>query len=263
MKYFVLSDVHNHFSEMMSALCSSGFDRNNPNHKIILVGDAFDRGEEAVKVFSFLIEMISLNKLIWVAGNHELFILKRFKENFFKRHGDTYNTLFQIASDYSGRLNLSDEEVISYSKDVGLEDLIKNNVVSHFETPNYIFIHSSLPTIKGQLNPNWRDVPLLSWCGPAMKNGMKSVIVDGIAVPGKTIVCGHSPSAYGNVRCGVSPTEWDDKRFDKLQRLKSDLSNIDLYKPFYGEGVIGIDANCYKTGFVNCIVIEEEMHYGK
>ena len=81
-------------------------------------------------------------------------------------------------------------------------------------------------------------------------------------VKGKTIVCGHSAAAYGNARVLVNPSEWNDKKYDNIQRLKKDLSNIDLYKPFYGDCVIGIDSNVYKTGFVNCIVVEEK-EYGK
>ena len=103
----------------------------------------------------------------------------------------------------------------------------------------------------------------MGWCRPAMQNGMKSVAVNDIRVPGKTVVCGHSPSAYGNVRSSADPEDWDDKKFDSLQRLKKDRSNSYLYHPYYGDGVIGIDANCYKTGFVNCIVLEEEEEYGE
>jgi len=262
-KYFVISDVHNHFTEMMKALNAEGFDINNQNHKLVLVGDAFDRGSEAFKVFTFLKELTTKNKLVWIAGNHEHYLLKRFKENSFKTHNETFSTLSQIAEGVSGKINLSDLEVFEYCRKSGFEEFIKSNVLGFFETENYIFVHGALPTIKGEYDPNWRSVPLTKWCMPSGRNGMKSVMVDGIRVPGKTLVCGHSPAAYGNVRANTNPADWDNKEFNKLQRIKSDSSNVNIYKPFYGNGVIGIDANCYKTGFVNCIVIEEEDVDGK
>lgn len=258
MLYYVISDVHNHYTEMMTALSGKDFNINDPNQKVILVGDAFDRGEEAFLVFNFLKDLVDRDKLIYVAGNHDLGLLKRFKENSFPSHREAFSTMHQIASAYSGREDLSDSEVLFCCRAAGLEELLSSNVVPYFETSKYVFVHGSIPVHKGESNPEWRKTPLSSWCMPAMKNGMKRVMVDGIRVPGKTIVCGHSPAAYGNARAGSNPSSWADKSFDKVQRFKRDGSNKDLYKPYYGDGVIGIDANCYKTGFVNCIVIEEK-----
>ena len=51
LKYFVLSDVHNNYNYMLTALTEKGFDSNNKNHKIILVGDAFDKGPNPVDVY--------------------------------------------------------------------------------------------------------------------------------------------------------------------------------------------------------------------
>jgi len=46
MKYFVSSDIHGHFDEWMNSLAAKGFDINNPQHKIVLCGDIFDRGHQ-------------------------------------------------------------------------------------------------------------------------------------------------------------------------------------------------------------------------
>ena len=35
MKYFVCSDIHGFYTEWMTALKNSGFDKDNPEHKII------------------------------------------------------------------------------------------------------------------------------------------------------------------------------------------------------------------------------------
>ena len=53
-KYFCVSDVHSFYNELINALNSKNFDINNNEHKLILCGDAFDRGDDTVKVFEFL-----------------------------------------------------------------------------------------------------------------------------------------------------------------------------------------------------------------
>ena len=97
MKYFVTSDIHSNYEYMETSLTDKGFDINNPNHKIILVGDAFDRGISPVKVYEFLKEMINKDKLIWVVGNHEFLLLKRLEERKFNNYNDTYETLLEFA----------------------------------------------------------------------------------------------------------------------------------------------------------------------
>ena len=46
MKYFVSSDIHGFFDEWMFALKRENFDISNPEHKIIVCGDLFDRGRQ-------------------------------------------------------------------------------------------------------------------------------------------------------------------------------------------------------------------------
>ena len=43
---------------MMIALNQAGFDVCDSTHKIVLVGDAFDRGDESYKVLTFLKEYV-------------------------------------------------------------------------------------------------------------------------------------------------------------------------------------------------------------
>ena len=50
MKYFVSSDIHGFYDEWILALKNKGFDIKNPNHKIIICGDIFDRGRQPKKL---------------------------------------------------------------------------------------------------------------------------------------------------------------------------------------------------------------------
>ena len=85
MKYFVVSDIHSCFSELKKSLDRVKFDRNNPEHMLIVCGDIFDRGEEAVETFNFL---YSLNKknCILIRGNHEELYLNLLEKDFPENH---------------------------------------------------------------------------------------------------------------------------------------------------------------------------------
>lgn len=254
MEYFVISDIHSNYDYMIDALTLKGFDQNNPNHQIILVGDAFDRGNKPVEVYLFLKEMIVKNKLIWVVGNHEFLLLKRLEEQKFNNHNDTYETLLSLAKYSSGKNALSDEEVFEEINKMDLERFLLDNLFPYYETTNYIFAHGFIPTKKNIIVDDWRSVPFKSWYTATTKNGVKKVMVEKMVIPSKTLVCGHTRCSYGNVRKDVDKSKWDDKIFDKLQKFKD---NIEMFQPYYGENVIGIDGCCGETKKVNCIVIKE------
>ena len=44
--YFVCSDIHGFYKEWMKSLKEAGFNKNNPEHILIVLGDVFDRGNE-------------------------------------------------------------------------------------------------------------------------------------------------------------------------------------------------------------------------
>ena len=81
MKYFVISEVHSFYTEMMTSLISNGFDIQNPDHKVIICGNAFDRGCEMIKMFEWLKEMKLKDKLIYIRGNHEDLLEDVFRRN--------------------------------------------------------------------------------------------------------------------------------------------------------------------------------------
>lgn len=254
MKYFVISDIHSNYDQMITALNQKEFDYNDQNQKLIIVGDAFDKGKNPVKMYSFIQEMINKNKLIWVVGNHEFLILKRLEEQVFNRHNDTYKTLLELAKESSGKSVLSDEEIFDEIRKINLETLMRENLVPFYETTSYVFAHGFIPTKNNLIVQDWRRVDFNSWYSATTKNGVKKVMLENLRIDNKTLVCGHARASYGNVRKKYDLSMWNDKMFDKLQKYKN---NIEMFKPYYGNGVIGIDGCCSETGIINCIVIEE------
>ena len=52
MKCFVLSDIHSFYDEMISALNEAGYDKDNKDHTIIILGDIFDRGHQSLETYN-------------------------------------------------------------------------------------------------------------------------------------------------------------------------------------------------------------------
>ena len=69
MKYFVSADIHSFYDEWMVALDKAMFDIENPEHKIIICGDLFDRGRQPKEIIDFVLR--NKEKIIYIKGNHE------------------------------------------------------------------------------------------------------------------------------------------------------------------------------------------------
>ena len=47
--------IHGYFDEWMTSLNESGFDFNNKDHILVVLGDIFDRGRQPKDVYKFLV----------------------------------------------------------------------------------------------------------------------------------------------------------------------------------------------------------------
>ena len=79
MRYFITSDIHSFYTPLIEELNKKGFDKNNPNHTLVVLGDVFDRGDETIPLYNFL---SSLERLILVRGNHEQLYFNLLTESF-------------------------------------------------------------------------------------------------------------------------------------------------------------------------------------
>lgn len=242
-KYFVTSDIHSFMDPFFTALINSGFDNYNPDHILIVCGDAFDRGKDAVRVYKYLKELYSKNKLIYIRGNHEDLIfdcVKQLKENggCAQSHhysNGTVDTVVQFMEE-----DLLDEAL----------DFIKKVSINYFEVGKYVFVHGWVPyvlqdghcesgEISAILTPIIKlDAEEFMWKEARWYNGMKEASND-IIIPGKTIVCGHWHTGWGHYVLhheGFS-------QFDKF----------DIYEDI---GVIALDACTAYSNKVNILTIE-------
>ena len=228
MKYFVFSDIHSCLNELKAALNQAGYNENDDTHKLLFLGDAFDKGHQHYETYLFLKNNILNNKLIWTIGNHDLFLLHSLAIN--KASRFTSDTIRDIAKGLDSRaVSNSDIECIKVLKDNGVDKFIIENTINYFETNNYVFTHGTIPfNTDNTYDANWRNRNNKEWYR-YINTGYKKLVDNNIKIPNKTLVCGHQ-------FCG--------------EKNKSAL-------PYYTEGIIAIDGNCHKTGVMNVIVIED------
>lgn len=180
--YFTISDIHSFYDPMKEALDKAGYNKDNPDHILIVVGDCFDRGNQSREVYSFL-RSIPEERLVLIKGNHEELlkeIVNRFEQSKELRknnsgYDDYYNDYgyFSDADISNGTLKtiihmtnfdkfkkddkLSYLGVIAYNPELQermLKKLVKtdfykwlcsNKWKDYFEIGKYIFTHCFIP----------------------------------------------------------------------------------------------------------------------
>ena len=278
-KYFCVSDIHSYYQPLLSALVEKGFDIDNPNHKVLICGDAFDRGDDTVRVFEFMERMAKENRLIYILGNHEELLFDCINEMLAGKtpgshhfHNGTVKTICMLCEqnewiayapqppDIRELIKEKTSEIITF---------IKENAVNYFELGNKVFVHSWIPCkIKGDdytWNPvyekpyDWYNAPKDSlskdeqklydsgwsaarWGNPFLMWKNKLYPED------KCIVFGHFHTSYGHSRIDMKCKEWP-------QVNKKDWQNA--FKPWIKDNAIGIDACVAYSGFLNCLVFNE------
>ena len=255
MKLFVMSDVHSYFEEMAEALHKNGFEMDNEDHHVIICGDLFDRGPDAVKIFEFVKWLNEQGRLTYVCGNHEDLLFDCANEIIrgrgVSRHhisNGTFDTICQFTGMNKYDLCFGPLDRAEYEKKMTpILDFINLNTVDFAEAGEYIFVHGWLPCdpISGNVPDNW-NTPEADWESARWINGMQAWH-RGAKLPDKTVVCGHFHSSWGH-----SHLHLDRKEFPQKNREDWEKS----FEPFIDEGIIAIDACTAYTGFVNCLVLE-------
>ena len=281
--YFVSSDIHGFFSPWMESLSRAGFQFDNPEHILILLGDIFDRGEENRKVYSFL-RAFPKERRILVLGNHELLLLDLLRRGFafdYDYSNGTVGTLSEFAYGFDGlkakiRGVKADAQMPWAEKTEKvreLDSLLRKRLfegkairevakwvesdewVRFYETGRYVFVHAWVPlSEEGGLpayDPNWRKASKESWADATWGcpyHHYKNGLWDRELAKGKTLVCGHwhTSDFYNQLDYADMP----EKQLDI--RISNPIYRSEKYK-----GLIGLDACTALTKTVNVLVLKE------
>lgn len=184
MKYFVTSDIHGFYSILRDSLRKAGYEEENSNHHLIIVGDMFDRGEDSDKVLKYLYRLYTEKKATIILGNHDTFLFDLYNRDYLRvafniKHNGFDKTL-QALSGFPfcdlDRLDMIKEAILhNYPY---LEDFLRG-LPYYKELGDYIFVHGG---IDGSLS-DWKNTPekRMVWNYQVKLEG----------VEGKTIVVGH------------------------------------------------------------------------
>lgn len=257
MKYFVTSDIHSFFDEMMEALNKAGFEKDNSQHKLIICGDLFDRGPKSKEILQYVQNLG--DRFIYIRGNHEDLlsdcvyeIAKGYIPSNHHWSNGTVKTICDLCG--IGESDLFRSTVETQNKVYGIMknilDWIEDKSQDCAEIGSYIFVHGWLPCDNFDLTgiPAQSDLKLIPkeewnkmyWEDARWINGMRAW-KQGCRIPDKTIVCGHwHTSMAHSVVHGVG-TEWgSDACFDIFQ----------------DEGIIMLDACTARSKKCNVLEIE-------
>lgn len=283
MNYFVISDIHSHYTLMRKALRKAGFDKRNKNHILIVCGDILDRGRESKEVIDYLMS-IPRKRRVLIRGNHESLFLELLKKEW-PDQWDFSNGTVRSFCNLAG----VDEEVLSTSyyfhknPDADFAEIVHKKRMkwlqirsivealkldewfmsdewcNYYELDKYIFVHSFIPLgdhstlpkhyLRGHsyyFDPNWRQSSQQEWWD-AMWGCPWQLIIQGLNQTDKAIVCGHWHASDFHENLAEDPI---------LQEDGVDPRNEN--EIYFGTDIIAIDACTAYSGFCNVLVIKED-----
>lgn len=246
-KFFVISDIHGFYHEMIMALKVAGFDENDPNHYLVGCGDYFDRGRQPMWVMKYL---HNLPRKILVKGNHEQLLVDCCQRGEAYSHDMSNGTAHTVLD-----MGYGDDFAEKCDHTLKATKPFRDSMVNYFETKNHIFVHSWIPVINKDglpahyiygrsfdFNPDWRNASQEDWNDATWGNPF-DMAARGLNQTGKTIVFGHW-------NCSEAWAEAEDRNV-----YGSDAK----FDPYYGDGFIAIDACTNCSGKCNVIIIEDEF----
>lgn len=250
-QYFITSDVHGFFDELMVALNSKEFDVNNSDHKLIILGDLFDRGPDNRKVYEFVKSLG--DRFIYVRGNHEDLLGECVREIVSGRevsehhwHNKTVDTIAEFTqmntNVFRGFVRWENVNQATWEVMKPILDWIDEKSVDCYELDDNVFVHGWIPS---SFRENWTKE---NWQRARWYNGME-MWKNGYCLEDKIIWCGHWCCSYGWSRIRQKYKEFPPKNRKEWEKS---------FQPFVDDGIIALDSCVSYSGFLNCVVYDEE-----
>ena len=162
----------------------------------------------------------------------------------YHKSNGTYDTALQLTDFDPVMVSIRHYDFADAAKDTPFYKEIIPAMLDYFETEHYVFTHGWIPSIPNRDKSysyisSWREADREQWSQARWFNGMDAAQT---ADENKAIVCGHWHTSYGHSKYEHKGTEFGED---------ADFS------PYYGPGIIAIDACTAFSGKVNCLVIED------
>lgn len=260
-KIFAVSDIHNEYDALIQSLNEAGFDENNPEHLLVSIGDAFDRGADALATYEYLKRLSDAGKAIVLKGNHTGFFTGYLDGSIISPFNYINNGTDETLADFLHQtkpfeswclLNNIDNPtfgsfaswVAEARQEINEEypELLQwlNERPYYLETTNYIFTHGSIDTRADDWHkPHCFRYNFVDWEALMWDDG--TFFGREINNTNKTVVIGH----FGT------------HRLRQMYDINDDKDGYDiLYRK--DNKVIAIDATTNYSKKVNVLVLENE-----
>lgn len=264
-KIFAVSDIHGDFNALIEGLENAGYDENNPNHLLVSLGDAFDRGDYSKNIYEYLKRLSDEGKAVVLRGNHTTFLINYLDGTSISPFNYYNNGLKETLADFLDRTDpfeswwMIDKGNFDTAPDSGdfadwiyeakeqikdkypeLLDWIKSRPY-YYETKNYIFTHGAIDTeVKNWRKPHCIRGSFTDWEALTWDDG--SFFGKDIDNTDKTVVIGH----FGT------------QTLRKMYDIDRDAQAFSILERKDGK-VIAIDATTCYSHKVNVLVIEDEL----
>ena len=261
-KYFVVTDVHSYYDEMIEALNKAGYDSNNPEHFFVSCGDLFDRGLKSKECLDYVMSLPK-DRRVLIMGNHEQNLIdlidgsRPFDES--DRHNRTLKTMRHLCGNNSTKI----ENILNgVRENVELKSYL-DELVDFYETEHFFFVHGWYPWSIVE-EKDGKDIikihyanPAKWWkarwmCGFLEWGRIRSILekYSNVSFPDEKItVCGHCHTSYGHACIHNLGKEFPSKG----ERWKKHC----CFDPFIDKNIIALDACSALTHMCNCVVLEE------
>lgn len=243
-QFFVSSDIHSFYTQWMKALKTTGFDKSNKDHIIVVCGDLLDRGDESMECLKF-VNSLPKNRKVLIRGNHEDLLevcidRKEFGQH--DLHNRTLKTIFNLCGRDENGFWFDDNYKTVFDEIKHCKPLYKylNSLQDYAEVGDYIFVHGWIPLEADSPNGDWKSG---DWVQARWSNGME-MWEQGHRIKDKTIVCGHWHTSWGN---------------SNLHHKGTERGKDACFEPFIDEGIIALDSCVACSGQINCIKLEVEV----
>ena len=246
MKYYVTADIHGFYHVFLRALTDAGYFTDPEPHRLVILGDLFDRGREAKALQKFIRKR--REEMILIRGNHE----DLFQEMVTVDEGlpyshhvsnGTYDTALLLTGFDPVMAQLRYWEFAEAAQKTPYYTEIIPSTLDYYETEKYIFTHGWIPCIHGKNGydyiPEWRESSPGEWKNARWYNGMDAVRT---CREEKTILCGHWHTSYGHSR---------------FEGKGSEFGPDADFSPYTAPGIIALDACTAYSRRVNVIVLED------
>ena len=250
MKYYIAADVHGFYTEFHKSLDTAGYFTDPGPRKLIILGDLFDRGQEAVQMQDFILQLMARDDVILIRGNHEDLFEEMVTVDLglpvrHHKSNGTYSTALQLTG-YDRRQAFERHlEFAAAARRTPYYQQIIPAAIDYYETARYIFVHGWIPCIReseGSFShrSDWREATSAEWRQARWINGMDAARS---CTEEKTILCGHYHCSYGH---------------STYEHKGSEFGPDADFSPYYGPGVIALDACTAWSGAINILTLEDK-----